>query len=230
MVGNNIHTRTPILQTLRKSPFAGLQIHFKYVKLGINALEKTVKYYLHQDYTNFKKYAEKVYKYEQQADQMKGNIRNHLPKFIFIPIDKRDFLELLKESDAILDSAEDIAVLMDMRKTKEPNEMKSNFQAVMKRAIETVETLVQAMEMFKIMLETSFGGKTRQDIKNVIHDIHKLEHESDLIEKKISKQLFNDKNLDSISTIHLLKIIDRIGCIADHAENAADKIRAMLAK
>ena len=224
------HIRTPILQILRRSPIAGLQRHFKYVRLGTIALEKVVKYYLDGDKANFKKYAEKVYKYEHQADQVKGNIRNHLPRFIFIPIDKGDFLSLLTEADGVLDSAQDIAVLMDMCKTKVPDDIKIDILAVMNKAIECVNTLGAAMDMFKFMLESSFGGQTRKDIKKEIHDIHILEHETDKIEKKIAKSLFNNPDIDPISVIHLLKIVDRMGCIADHAENAADRIRAMLAK
>ena len=165
-----------------------MEKHYKYVTLGISALDKTVKYYLDGDTENFKKYAEKVYRAEDQADKIKGNIRNHLPKFIFIPIDKGDFLGLLKEADGILDTAEDIAVLMEMKKTNIPEDIKENFIAVMKKAMETVETLWKAMDMFRFMLESSFGGRTRQDIKKEIHKIHHLEHESDVIEKKISKQ------------------------------------------
>lgn len=224
------YIRTPILQTLRKSPIAGLEKHFKYVRTGIKALDKTVKFYLEEDYTNFKKFSEKVCKSEQQADRIKGNIRNHLPKFIFIPIDKGDFLALLKEADGILDTAEDVTVLMDMKRTHIPKDIKTNFKMVMKKALAIVETLSNALDMFNFMLESSFGGKTREDIKKVIHQIHKLEHESDRIEKKISKQLFNMKKLDPITVMHLLKITDRMGCIADHAENAGDRIRAMLAK
>ena len=224
------HIRTPILQVLRKSPFAGLMRHYKYVRLGTVALDKAVRYYLNGDKANFKKYAEKVYRYEHQADQVKGNIRNQLPSFIFIPINKGDFLSLLKEADGILDSAQDIAVLMDMRKIPLPDDITHDLIAVMKKAIECVDSLGSAMDMFKFMLESSFGGKTRQEIKKVIHHIHILEHETDKLEKKISKSLFNNKDLDPISVLHLLKVVDRMGCIADHAENASDRIRAMLAK
>jgi predicted phosphate transport protein (TIGR00153 family) len=224
------HIRTPILQILRKSPIAGLEKHYKYVITGIKALDKAVKYYLDDKPDRFKEYAEKVYRAEDLADKIKGNIRNHLPKFIFIPIDKGDFLELLKEADGILDTAEDIVVLMEMKQTTIPEDIKENFQAVMKKAMETVETLWKALDMFRFMLESSFGGRTRQDIKKEIHKIHHLEHESDLIEKKISKQLFNSKDLDPLSVIHILKVVDRMGCIADHAENATDRIRTMLAK
>lgn len=230
MEKDEIHTRTPLLETLRKSPFIGLHEHFKIVKVGIIALNNVVKNYIDEDYKNFEINAKKVYKYEQQGDWIKGNVRNHLPRFIFMPIEKDDFLTLLKEIDGILDSAEDITVLMDMRRTSIPNSMRSDFIAVMKKANTTVETLGRARDMLNVMLGVSFGGKPREDLKKVIHRIHKLEYESDAIEKKISKKLFNNKELDPISIIHLLKIIDGMGCIADHTENAADRIRAMIAK
>jgi predicted phosphate transport protein (TIGR00153 family) len=119
---------------------------------------------------------------------------------------------------------------MDMKETKIPDNLKKEFHAVIKKALEPVETLERVMDMLKIILESSFGGKPREEIKRIIHKVHKLEHESDVIEKKISKKLFNNKDLDPVSIVHLLKIVDRIGNIPDHAENAADRVRAMLAK
>ena len=64
--------------------------------------------YLNEDFVNFKKLAIKVDDYERKADEIKGNIRNHLPKFIFLPIEKSDLLNLLKETDGILDGAKDV--------------------------------------------------------------------------------------------------------------------------
>jgi predicted phosphate transport protein (TIGR00153 family) len=224
------HTRAPIAQTIRKSPFRGLQEHFKYVRSGITTWKKAISAYLDEDYSNFQKLAVKVDKNEQKADDIKGNIRNHLPSFIFLPVSKSDFLMLLKETDGILDGAQDVVVLMEMRKTKIPKNLKKDFKLLIEKALEPVETLEHVMDLFKVILESSFGGKPREEIKGKIHKIHHLEHESDKIEKKISKELFNSSELDPISVIHLLKIVDRMGHIPDHAENAADRIRAMLAK
>jgi predicted phosphate transport protein (TIGR00153 family) len=141
MKKNEIFTRTPILQTIRKSPFDGLLKHFECVKAGISIWDKTVNFYINGNYTKFDKYQENVDKYEQQADKIKGNIRNHLPKFIFMPIDKGDFLMLLKETDGILDAAKDVVILMDMKETKIPDNLKKEFHAVIKKALEPVETL-----------------------------------------------------------------------------------------
>jgi predicted phosphate transport protein (TIGR00153 family) len=230
MSEDKIHIRTPILQILRRSPFEGLQKHFECIKLGIIAWEKTINFYLAKDYANFEKYAKRVDKYEQKADYLKGNIRNHLPNFVFLPTSKIDFLMLLKETDGILDGAKDVVVLMEMRKTIIPKEMEPNFKDMLRKSIQVVEILEKVMDLLRLILESSFGGKPREEIKKYIHKIHKIEHESDVIEKRLSKQLFNNSTLDPISVLHLLKIVDRFGSVADHVENAGDRIRAMLAK
>jgi len=222
--------RAPILQTIRKSPFSGLVMHSQRVKECIEEYQLAVKYYVDEDYKSFKKHSTKVSKIEHKADLLKGNIRNHLPKFIFMPVDKGDFLMLLKESDAILDHAEDVVKLMEMRKSKVPDELKDDFTALTDKIVETVDNYENAMDNFKTLLETSFGAKIRDETKKLIHAVHHCEYESDKIEQEISKKLFNAKDLDPITTIHLLKIVDRMGDIADHAENAADRIRAMMAK
>jgi len=224
------YIRTPILQTLRKSPLELIMNHFDCVKHGTLTLEKTMDYYFKEDYIKFKKYSERIDKFEQRADRIKGNIRNHLPKFIFLPINKVDFLMLLKELDGMLDSAKDVAVLMEMRETKVPKNIQEDLKKLIDKVNEVVYTMEKVMELFNTLLETSFGGKPRQEIKNVIYKLHKLEHESDVIEKQISKNLFNITDMDPIAIVHLLKITERIGIIPDRAENAGDRIRAMLAR
>lgn len=224
------HIRQPILGILRKSPFTGLLKHAEKVKECIATLEKVVKSYCNEDYEKFEEYVNKVRALEGEADLIKGNTRNHLPKFVFLPVDKSDFLMLLRENDAILDHAEDVAVLMAMRYTKIPNDIKEDLLLLTMKVIETAESLEGALNQFRDLLESSFVGKIREDTKKKIHAIHEKEHEADIIEYTVSKKIFNSKDLDPISVFHLLKIVNCIGEIADHAENAGDRIRAMIAK
>ena len=222
--------RQPILGVLRKSPFTGLLKHAEKVKECIATLEKVVFSYCNEDYQKFEEYVKKVRELEGEADLIKGNTRNHLPKFIFLPVDKSDLLMLLRENDAILDHAEDVAVLMGMRYTKIPEDIKEDFLELTNRVIETAECLEVALNHLRELLESSFVGKARTETKKRIYEIHQKEHEADLVEFNITKKIFNSVDLDPISVIHLLKIVHRMGKIADHAENAGDRIRSMIAK
>jgi predicted phosphate transport protein (TIGR00153 family) len=88
------------------------------------------------------------------------------------------------------------------------------------------------MDALEKLLEVSFKGARRDQVKEFIKEIHRLEHEADMIEHTISSKLFNLESdvLDPLSVIHLLKIVDRLGNVADKAENAGDRVRAMMSK
>ena len=48
---------------------------------------------------------------------------------------------------------------------------------------------------------------------------------------EVEKGIYNlEKKLDPMDVYHLLKIADWVDDIADHAENVADWLRAMIAK
>ena len=92
------HFRAPISKTLRrKSPFDLLLEHMCKVRECVDLLgEGLVKYYK-GDYKDFPKLTKHVSKIEHDADLIKGNIRNHLPTWIFMPVDKGRFLWALRE-------------------------------------------------------------------------------------------------------------------------------------
>jgi predicted phosphate transport protein (TIGR00153 family) len=225
------HMRMPVVNTLRRSPFEGLYLHSEKVKECIATLEEALRAYCDEDYEKFHVQSRKVIELEGEADQIKGNIRNHLPRFIFMPVDKADFLMLLREEDQILDYAEDTAVWLDFRHTPIPDSIKGDFMAHADKVVECVDVLQKAMENVRDLLETSFARKEREQTKKLIHEIHQKEYEADLLERQLTKKIFAlEKELDPISIFHLVKVVDIIAQIANHAENAGDRIRAMIAK
>lgn len=225
------HMRMPVANTLRKSPFEGLYLHAEKVKECIATLDEALRAYCDEDYDNFHIQSKKVIELEGEADQIKGNIRNHLPRFIFMPVDKADFLMLLREEDQILDYAEDTAIWLDFRHTPIPDSIKGDFMAHADKVVECVEVLQKVMQNVRDLLETSFSRKEREQTKKLIHEIHKKEYEADLLERDLTKKIFAlETELDPVSIFHLVKVVDIIAQIANHAENAGDRIRAMIAK
>lgn len=225
------YARIPVANTLRKSPFEGLYMHADKVRECITTLQQALKAYTDGRYEDFKVLANKVAEVEGEADQIKGNVRNHLPRFIFMPVDKADFLMLLREEDSILDYAEDATLWLDLRHTPIPEPIKAEFMAHADKVVECVGVLQKAMENLRDLLETSFSKKEREQTKILIYEIHKKEYEADVIERSLTKNIFAlEKELDPVSIFHLVKVVDLIAQIANHAENAGDRIRAMIAK
>ncbi len=224
--------RAPILNAIYKNPFDGLNHHSKKLEECVVHMGKCLRSYLEGDFEKAEGYRELVSKTEHEADLIKANIRAHIPRSIFMPTAKDQFHMLLHDADSILDYAEDVAVLLTMKRTNVPDGVAKGLKELSFKVLECVDEFQKIMGSLEELTEYSFRGNERDRVKELIKNVHQLEHESDLIEFKISKDLFNmDQNtLDPISIMHLLKVIDRLGQVADKSENAADRVRAMMAK
>jgi predicted phosphate transport protein (TIGR00153 family) len=224
--------RAPIGDVYRKkSPFTGLLEHMNKVKECVSLLRDGILKYIDGDFENFHKAAEQVSTLEHEADIIKGNIRAHLPTSVLMPVDKRYFLWVLREEDAILDHAENLVRLLDLRHTKIPIKLKEDFKALMNLVSETVEEMEKAVANIKDLIDSIFSGKERDETKTYIKNVHKKEWEADQKRYELTEKIYKmEKTLSPMDEYHLLKIVDWIDDIADHAENVADWLRAIIAK
>ncbi len=226
------HFRAPIFDTFRdKSPFESLYVHAGKIKECLTALqEATAAFVAGQDVSEL---AAKVSALELEADEVKSNIRNHLPGNVRMPVDKALFLQALSEQDNILDEAEDAAIWMSMRPTKVPADLGASLTALLDKVVETIDAYENAVANLHDLVETGFVKREREEEKELIHIVHEKEHETDVLSRALSKQLLApeaEANLGPIGVYHLLKLTLQISKIADHAENAGDRLRAMLSK
>jgi hypothetical protein len=226
------HFRAPVQDTFRrKSPFSQLLEHMDKICDCINILGDGLIRYYKGDYKDFPAIAKKVSEIEHQADLIKSNIRNHLPSHLFMPVDKGKFLWALREQDAILDHAENLAHMLDMRHTKIPKKLQGVFIEHAKLVIKTVEAMEKAVCNIRDLVETSFVKKEREQTKEFIYKVHEFEWKADQKKYEMNKVIYElEKKLDPMDVYHLLKIADWVDDIADHAENVADWLRAMIAK
>ena len=226
------HFRAPITDTFRrKTPFKQLVEHMCKVREGIGLLHESMIKYYKGDYKDFSEIAKKVSKIEHEADIIKGNLRNHLPSSLLMPVDKGKFLWALREQDAILDHAENLAIMLDMRHTKIPKELREIFIEHAKLVMKTVGAMEDAVCNIRDLVETSFVKREREQTKEMVRKVHQYEWEADQKKYEVTKGIYElEKKLDPMDVYHLLKISDWVDDIADHAENVADWLRAMIAK
>jgi predicted phosphate transport protein (TIGR00153 family) len=232
MEEKKVHVRAPVSDTFRKkSPFGQLLEHMSKVKECIEVLHNGLIKYYKGDYKSFSDVTRHVDRLEHEADLIKSNIRNHLPKTIFMPVDKGKFLWALREQDKILDHAENLVNMLDMRHTTIPKELQENFVKHVDLVLKTVHKMEDAVENIKDLIETSFVKREREQTKEFIYKVHEFEREADSKRYEITKGIYKlEKKLTPMDVYHLLKIVDWVDDIADHAENVADWLRAMIAK
>ena len=214
------HFRTPVLDTFRKkSPFEQLLKHMGKVNECVDILVDGLLRYYKGDYKSFSEVAENVSTLEYEADLIKRNLRNHLPNSLFLPVDKGKFMWALREQDKILDHAENLAKMLDMRHTKIPKELQEVFIEHAKLVVKTVKAMEDAVENIQDLVETGFVKREREQTKEFVHKVHDYEWKADQKKYEMTKGIYKlEKKLDPMDMYHLLKIADWVDDIADHAE------------
>ena len=148
-----------------------------------------------------------------------------------MPVDKGKFLWALREQDKILDHAENLVKMLDMRHTTIPTELQDMFIEHLKLVVKTVCKIEDAEKHIMNLLEASFIQREREHVKEYIYQVHKFEWDADQVKLKINKKIYDiEKKLVPMDVYHLLKISNWVDDIADHSENVADWLRSMIAK
>ncbi|MBW1728598.1 MAG: TIGR00153 family protein [Deltaproteobacteria bacterium] len=221
--------RIPFFKMFMTSPFEGLQEHAEKVMECAWAFQQAMECYFADKCKTFEEFRQEVTRIESQADAIKRRIRGHIPKRTMMPISNFLVFRYLREQDQVLDAMEDSLDWISYRaESGIPQELEKDFALLVDAVIDPIEQLsglvVQARLYFK-----KFSEKQRVVVKNIIHTLRQQEHEADKFEDIIKKKVFN-LEADAVTIFHLVRLAETIGSIADHAQNAGDMMRAMLAK
>src|ERR1700733_10600633 len=123
-----------IARLFGKSPFSPLQTHMNKVASCVERLASIFEILHKKDREKIQKLVDELCKLEHEADITKNDIRNHLPKSIFLPIDRGHFLEILALQDSIADKTEDIGILLTLRPLASFNNFKEDLLALFKNS------------------------------------------------------------------------------------------------
>ncbi|MBW2247450.1 MAG: TIGR00153 family protein [Deltaproteobacteria bacterium] len=221
--------RIPFFKMFMTSPFEGLQEHAEKVKECAYAFQQAMECHFSPKCKTFEEFRQEIAQIESQADVIKRRIRGHIPKETMMPISNFLVFRYLREQDGVLDAVEDTLDWISYRSTKKiPPELKKDFALLVDSVIDSIEMLstmvAEAREYFN-----TYSENQRVIVKDIIRKLRHQEHEADKFEDIIKKKVFN-MEADAVSIFHLVKLAEIIGAIADHAQNAGDMMRAMLAK
>lgn len=211
-----------------KSPFENLQRHADKVKECAQLFKEAVICHIAEDCKEFDFLTEKVACLESEADGIKRNIRNHLPRGILMPVDKFQFMQYLREQDKVLDEVEEALFWLSFRPRGIPEEVANDLKHLVDSVIPPIEELSELVALAtKYFRSTSAELRTR--MKSLVQDIRQHEREADLLERELKFKIFTVIN-EALVVYHLIRLVDIVGNIADHAQNASDRMRTMIAR
>jgi predicted phosphate transport protein (TIGR00153 family) len=212
-----------------ESPLIKLKNHADKVKECAWMFRRAAECYVEQDCEEFDKLTEEVAKLESQADELKRNLRNHLPRGIFMPMDKFVLLDCLREQDHVLDDVEEALYWLSFKPMGGiPEELVGDFLDLIDAVIPAIEKMPdmseQAIAYFKSSTESQ-----RNKLKSIVREIHQAEKEADHLEHELKKKAFALLK-DPVEIYHIVRLVEIVGDICDHAQNASDRMRTMIAR
>lgn len=218
-----------IARLFGKSPFAPLQTHMDKVSACVHELPALFQALLDQNTKEIEQISDRISNLEHDADLTKNDIRNHLPRSLFLPVDRGALLEILSLQDAIADKAQDIAQHAAMRKLPNLSNVKEDFLSFCKKNLETFWLAYKAIKELEELLESSFGGIEAQKVKAMVEQIAFSEYEVTQIQNQIITRLYREGDELNITEFHLtFTIIEEIGCLACFSEKLGNRVRMLL--
>lgn len=214
-----------------RSPFAPLLKHGEKVHEVLLELGPLFDAFVAGDREGVADAHERISHLEHEADQLKREIRDNLPRSLFLPVDRGDLLRFLKEQDAIADAAEDVAVLMNMRATPTPADMKPKVTALVEQIVRTGESWYEIIQLLPELQESSFTGPEVKRVIELIDRVHAEEWEADLRQAALGRATVrHEEELGAVSVLFWMRIASKLGEVANRAENAGDLLRLMMAR
>jgi len=220
-----------ILGLFAKSPFGPLAEHTQRVHDTVVLIRPLMEAFIEGDWTRTQEIYERISRLEHDADVIKNDIRDHLPKSLFLPVDRGDVLLFLREQDRVADAAEDLGVLLTMRRTPTPPALKRVVLDLVDSVIRTSEAWFEAAAELPTLQEASFAGAEVDKMMERIKRVSDLEWEADQRQATASKVLFeHEDEIGAVSVMMWMNILRVLGAVANHAENSADMLRLMMAR
>jgi len=221
--------RIPLVSMFTTSPFEGLLEHAEKVRECAWVFQQAVECYANEQCEEFINFKDEVVRLESEADMIKRRIRGHLPKGTRMPVSRFELFLYIREQDKVLDSVEESLNWLSYRvKPGIPEYLRKDVFLFVDSVIEPIEMLSKLVAEAKKYFE-SYSEKQRKIVKEVIHQLRKQEHEADELEDELKIKIFSLEE-DPVTIFHMVRLCEMIGSIADHAENAGDMMRAMVAK
>jgi len=220
-----------IWNLFRKSPFGPVQEHMKRVVETAQHVTQLFEALIADDQEKVTEHARLLSKLEGEADTVKNEVRDQLPKSVFMPVARGDLLRHIGTQDAIADCAEDLGVLLTLRTMNVPDWMAPLLRDYISKVLEAVDKAADIVAELDVLVEASFGGPEADRVMKMVSELNLAEHNADKVQDQIAKQLFaHEDEMKPVAVFMWSKIFNKIGDLANHAENVGDRIRLFIAR
>ena len=213
-----------------RSPIKPMQEHIKVVTRCANEVPGLFEALCAGDQAKVNAVKDRIFALEQEADDIKNELRAHLPKSLLMPVDRRDLLEVLDMQDSIADTAQDIAGLLVERPMEVPESLREPLIGLARRCVDACDKAAEVIGELDELVETGFRGRQSERVSEMVDELNKIEDETDQMGMELTHRLFaQEDEMKPVSVMFWYQLIQWIGDLADYAEKVGNRLRLLLA-
>jgi len=168
---------------------------------------------------------------EHEADNVKKEIRLHMPKSLFMPVPREDLLELLLVQDRIANRAKDVSGVIIGRRMHIPDVLAEKFVEFVDRNIDAAKQARKSVRELDELFTAGFRGAEVALVADMIEKLDRIETHTDEQQTVLRTALFQiEKTLDPIDAMFLYEVISLTGEIADMSERVGRRLELLLSQ
>ena len=218
-------------ELFQQSPFEPLLHHLKKVRECVTLVRPMFEAVRDQNGERLEELVKRVFKTENEDANIKDEIRQVIPRSLFLPVYRGDLLGYLKLQDDMADAVEDIAILLTIKKLTMPSVLEP-------RVFKYIETIMQVCdknhemnERLPELVARGFAADQATGLLELVRSVELAEWEADKAQYVLSKELFAIEDELKPSDLMLWwRVFLELGQLANHAEKMADRLRRMLSQ
>lgn len=221
----------PLSRLFGSNPFTLLQEHMVAVLKTVEDVPELFDAYVARDFDRVEAAKTRIIESEAKADLVKHGLRERLPKSLFLPVDRRDLLEILDVQDSIADVAQDIAELVSERRMEIPAGSESTLLDLVKGCVDVCTQSGCVVAELDELLAMGFSGREAELVENMVAAVNAAEDVTDDIEEIMRRKVFEQEDgMSPVNVIFWYHLIESIGDLADYAEKVTNRLRLLIAR
>ena len=212
-----------------KSPIGPMQKHMQVAILCAREVIPLLEAMAAADDQGIRDRRAEIDRLEHEADQLKHEIRSHMPRRFMMAMDRRTMLEILDYQDSIADVAQDIAELADQRGMHLPELLREPVLSMAHSVLVACEQGQRIIDELDELVETGFGEREVARVDEMIRELGRLESQTDADLDRAARALFSMETELGVATVFWHQIILWIANLADLAERVGNRLRLLIA-
>lgn len=224
-------TKSTISGLFGRSPIRPLQQHMSVVTEAAKQVVDLFEALCAANWKDAEAIVDKISRLESEADGIKNELRAHLPKSLFMPMDRRDILEILDLQDNIADIAQAIGGITRERRMEVPPSLAKPLMTLIRRCVDACKHCEKTVNELDELLATGFRGRESDMVHTMVEELNKIESDTDLMGTELARSLFAiEDELSPVSVMLWYQLIQMIGGLADNAERVGNRLRLITAR